>query len=50
MFLAEISLVAWTHPAEDKCGLRFLSNADRDRLSRDEGTPGHVCLSATRVP
>jgi hypothetical protein len=37
-----ISLVGWTEPAENKCGLRFISDADRDRLTDDEQTAGHM--------
>jgi hypothetical protein len=37
-----ISLVGWTHPTENKCGLRFASDADRNGLTDSEGTAGHV--------
>ncbi len=37
-----ISLVGWTDPAENKCGLRFASDAERDRLTEDEQTAGHL--------
>jgi hypothetical protein len=37
-----ISLVGWAHPTENRCGLRYGSDAARDRLTDDEQTAGHM--------
>ncbi|MFF5992895.1 hypothetical protein [Prauserella flavalba] len=37
-----ISLVGWAHPAENKCGLRYSTDADESRLSETERTAGHM--------
>jgi hypothetical protein len=37
-----ISLVGWAHPTENKCGLRFASDADHSRLTDDERMVGHA--------
>jgi hypothetical protein len=37
-----ISLVGWAHPAENQCGLRYRSDSDESRLTKDEQVAGHL--------
>lgn len=40
-----ISLVGWANPTENKCSLRYPSEADRERLTEAEGIAGHaMCM------